>query len=149
MHDYDAMLLQSEVVEFQSTKQYQYSQKPNLHAIRTLCIEAEKHLPGTGIHQYPPVLHHNGPARIFCHLTHIVAYQDYRFPCFVQHLHPGQELVQVSPVLPDSKFVQHDGTAQEEQKHFGFLDDRMVEMPEDQNIHIHLFCQITQAVRMV
>ena len=35
------------------------------------------------------------------------------------------------------------------QKHLGFLNDRMVEMPEYQNIHIHLFCQIAQAFRMV
>lgn len=110
---------------------------------------AEKHLPGTGIDQYPPIFHHNGPAGIFCNHTHVVAYQDYRFSSFVQHLHPVQELVQVSPVLPGGGFVQHDGTARGEQKHLGFLDDRMLEMPEDQNIHIHLFCQITQAVRMV
>ena len=36
----------------------------------------------------------------------------------------------------------HDGTTRGEQKHLGPLDDRMVKMPEDQNIHIHLFCQI-------
>jgi len=70
-------------------------------------IRPGKHLSGTGIHQYPPVFHHNGPAGIFCHHTHIMAYQDYRFPCFVQHLHPGKELVQMSPVLPGSRFVQH------------------------------------------
>jgi len=56
----------------------------------------------------PPVFHHNGPAGIFCHNTHVVAYQDYRFPCFVQHFHPGKELVQMSPVLPGSMFIQLD-----------------------------------------
>jgi len=67
----------------------------------------------------------------------------------LQHLHPGKELVQMSPVLPGGGFVQHDDTARGEQKHFGLLDYRMVEMPEDQNIYIHFFCQIAQAVRMV
>jgi len=112
-------------------------------------IWSGKHLPGTGIHQYPPVFHHNDPARIFCHHTHVVAYQDYRFPCLVQHFHPGQELVQMSPVLPGVGFVQHDDTARGEQKHFGLLNYRMVEMPDDQNIHIHFICQIAQVVRMV
>jgi len=45
MHDYDATLIQSVVVEFQSTKQYQYSQKPNLRAVRTLCSEPKKQIP--------------------------------------------------------------------------------------------------------
>ena len=48
-----------------------------------------------------------------------------------------------APIFPASK---HDGTARIEQKHIKFLDDRMVEMHEDQNIRTHLFCQIAQAV---
>jgi len=52
-------------------------------------IRPGKHLPGTGIHQYSPIFHHNGPAGIFCHYVNVVTYQDYCFPCFVQHLHPG------------------------------------------------------------
>ena len=61
-------------------------------------------------YRYPsisPVLYHNGPARIFCHHTHVVAYQDYRFSSFVQHLHLGKELVQMFPVLPGCWFIQH------------------------------------------
>ena len=48
-------------------------------------ISPGKHLPGIGIHQYPLLFHHNGPAGIFCHHTHVMAYQDYRFSSFVQH----------------------------------------------------------------
>ncbi len=39
-----------------------------------------------------------------------MAYQDYRFSSLVQHLHPGKELVQMSPVLPGSGFVQQNNT---------------------------------------
>ena len=35
------------------------------------------------------------------------------------------------------------------EKHLEFLNNRMLEIPEDQNIHIHLFSQITQAFRMI
>ena len=40
-----------------------------------------------------------------------------------------------SAEFSDSK---HDGTARGEQKHLGFLDDQMVEMPEDQNVNHNL-----------
>ncbi len=86
--------------------------------------------------------------------------------CFLNSLHPILKITTHIPITPDHlppnptlKYIKlyiagfsnsrHDGIAQGEQKHLGLLDDRMVEMPEDQNIHIHLFCQIAQAIRMI